>query len=330
MMALRMQSMRLFMSRKSFHALIFFALMLLVASGVSAQPENRRQPRGVRPVTVPISIFSKEELKDKQTEEILQVGNLIVREDDEQQTILSIRSIEEAPLQLAILIQEDLSSNVNLELNGLRNFIRRLPENSRVMVAYLRGGSIQTRQRFTTDLEKAANSLRIVTGNAFSAPASPYEGVSEALSRFDALPTGRRAILLVSDGLDTSRGIDSSSPTQSLDLDQAILKAQRRSVAVYSFYSPAGSTGGGNSILSLNGQGSLQRLADETGGRAFFQGSGAPVSFEPFFKDLTLSFKRQFALTYLSTHMNKGYHKLRINSTNPQIKIEHPRGYYYR
>lgn len=329
MIALRIQSKVRFMSRKSFRPFFFILLTMAISYSVSAQPE-RRQTRGVRPVTVPISIFSKDELKEKQNEEILQAGNLIVREDDEQQTILSIRSLEDAPLQLAILIQEDLSSSVNLELQGLRDFIRRLPENSRVMVAYLRGGSIQTRQRFTTDLEKASNSLRIVTGNSFSAPSSPYDGLSQALGRFDALPLGRRAVLLVSDGLDTSRGIESSSPALSLDLEQAILKAQRKSVAVYSIYSPTGSNGGGNSILNLNGQGSLQKLADETGGRAFFQGSGAPVSFDPFLKNLTLSFKRQFALTYLSTHTNKGYHKLRINSTNPQIKIEHPRGYYYR
>ncbi|MGI8468157.1 MAG: hypothetical protein ACR2N3_06875, partial [Pyrinomonadaceae bacterium] len=82
--------------------------------------------------------------------------------------------------------------------------------------------------------------------------------------------------------------------------------------------------------LALNGQSSLQKLADETGGRAFFQGTGAPVSFDPFFKDFTLSLKRQFVLTYLSTHPEKGYHKVQINSTNPDIKIEYPNGYYYR
>jgi hypothetical protein len=39
---------------------------------------------------------------------------------------------------------------------------------------------------------------------------------------------------------------------------------------------------------------------------------------------------RQFALTYLSTHMTKGYHKVEVMSTNPAIKIEHPKGYYAR
>ena len=308
------------------------SLVFLLASLFSlafAQPE-KGQTTKVRPVTIPISIFSKTELKERQAEEFLEAGNLIVKEDGDSQTVLSIRSIENAPLELAILIQEDLSTSFNLELDGLEDFILHLPPNSRVMVAYLRGGAIQVRQKFTSDLEKAAKSLRITTGSAAFAPSSPFQGLSDALPRFDALPLGRRAVLLISDGLDVSRGLDSASPSQSLDLEQAILKAQRKSVAVYSFYTTSSATQNGNSILSLYGQGSLQKLADETGGRAFFQGTGAPVSFEPFLKDLSLSLKRQFALTYLSTHSAKGYHKIQINSTNPQIKIEYPKGYYYR
>jgi hypothetical protein len=45
---------------------------------------------------------------------------------------------------------------------------------------------------------------------------------------------------------------------------------------------------------------------------------------------LNLALNRQFALTYLSTHPKKGYHKVQVTSTNPEIKIEHPKGYYYR
>jgi VWFA-related protein len=199
------------------------------------------------------------------------------------------------------------------------------------MVAYLRSGTTQIRQRFTDDLEKAAESLRIVIGSAAGGPNNPYEGVTESLQRFDALPTGRRAILLISDGLDPSRGLDASSILQSPDLERAILKAQRKSVAVYSFYSSASLTdNNNNSNLILLAQGALARLSEETGGRAFFQGSMSPVSLDPFFRDLDLALTRQFALTYLSTHMKKGYHKIQVNSTNPQVKIEHPKGYYYR
>jgi len=54
------------------------------------------------------------------------------------------------------------------------------------------------------------------------------------------------------------------------------------------------------------------------------------VSFVPFLRDIDLLLVRQFALTYLSTHMNQGYHRVEVTSTNPDVKIEHPKGYYYR
>jgi hypothetical protein len=136
---------------------------------------------------------------------------------------------------------------------------------------------------------------------------------------------GRRAILLVSDGLDLSHGPDSSSAGQSLDLQRAITQAQRRSVAVYAFYAPT--VAAGNLILGANAQGSLLRLAEETGGRAFFQGTGAPVSFDPFIKELTTSLDHQIALTYLSTHTEKGFHRIHVRSLSPGVQIDHPSGY---
>lgn len=198
------------------------------------------------------------------------------------------------------------------------------------MVAYARGGSPEIRQKFTDDLEKAAGSLRIVLSTNSVSPRSPYDSIVDILNRFDSLPAGRRAILFISDGLDLSSGISSSSPTQSNELDKAILRAQRRSVAVFSFYTPTVVSEDGRSPLVLNGQSSLQRLSDETGGRAFFQGSIAPISFEPFFRDLNILLNRQFLLTYLSTHMKRGYHRIEVTSTNSEIRIEHPKGYYYR
>ncbi len=302
--------------------------ILLFCGAVYGQSKPDKQK--VRTVSIPISIFSKQELRQGQAEELLQVDRLIVREEREEQTILSIRSVVDAPLALAILIQDDLASEFNLQLRDISEFIRSLPRGSRVMVAYVRGGSLEIRQKFTTDLQSAASSMRVVNSSESSSPRNPFDGVNDALNRFDALPTGRRAILLVSDGLDLSQGIAGSSPSQSTELDRAILRAQRRGVSVFSIFSPTVSTGNGNSVLTLNGQGSLSRLADETGGRAYFQGSVAPISFNPFFRELGILLNRQFLLTYLSTNMKKRYYRVEVVSTNPAIKIEHPKGYYYR
>ncbi len=319
------------MTTKKLHQLFAALLLLIFVFGISfGQDTEKKKNQGVRVMTIPISIFTKKELKKNRVTEFIEAGNITVKEDTENQKILSIRSVSNTPLSLAILIQDDLNSRVNLQLKDIKEFIRSLPEGSRVMVAYIRGGTIQVRQKFTKKLDKAAKAIRIVLSSSAVAPRSPYDGVLDALKRFDGLPTGRRAILLVSDGLDVSQGFANSSPLLSNDLHRAILKSQRRGVAVYSFYSSATYTETGNSILVGNGQGSLNKLADATGGRAFFQGTFTPVSYLPFFKDLTLALNRQFALTYLSTHMKKGYHKVEVISTNPEVRIEHPKGYYHR
>lgn len=254
----------------------------------------------------------------------------MVHEDGDEQTILSIKSVGESPLSIAILIQADLASGFNLQIKDIQDFIRGLPTGTRIMVAYLTNGSPQIRQRFTEDKELAARSLRAVSGSSIEAPRSPYSGIEDIVGRFDATPTGRRAILLFSDGLDTTNGMNLASVAQSSDLEQAILKSQRRSAAVYSFYYPTALTDRAGSILSLGAQGALEKLSTETGGRAFMSGLTAPISFLPFFKDINLALNRQFSLTYLSTHMKKGYHKVKVSSTNPEIRIVHPKGYYYR
>ncbi len=274
------------------------------------------------PVTIPISI----KVSGAKPEPELQTIDLTVSEDGDPQTILSIRAIgTNSPLTLAVLIQDDLVSSIGNEIKPLREFIRQLPRGSRVLVGYLRSGSLQVRQKFTTDQEKAGKALRVPVGVASAAPYNPYVEVIEAIKRFDSQPSGRRAILLVSDGLDTSHGLDSSSATRSIDLQRAITEAQRRGIAVYSFYAP--SVAGRDQILIGNAQGSLQKLSDDTGGRAFFQGTGAPVSFDPFIREVSSLLNKQIALTYLSTHPGKGFHRIDVRSLTPGVKVDFPAGY---
>src|SRR5215208_1815972 len=214
-----------------------------------------------KPVTVPVTTRVKEETE-------LQNIDLSIHEDGEPQTIISLRGIgTSSPITLAVLIQEDLVPSVGNEIKDLAEFIRTLPRGSRVMIGYLRTGSLQVRQKFTTDLERAASSLRPPAGFASAGPYNPYVEVIEALKRFESQPLGRRAILLVSDGLAVSRGVDPSVPTQSIDLQRAINESQRRSVAIYGFYAPT-QVAAANPSLVGNAQSSLLRLSDETGGSA--------------------------------------------------------------
>lgn len=189
------------------------------------------------------------------------------------------------PLNLAILIQDDLDSQVGNELGVTRDFIRSLPSGSSVMVGYLTTGTLQVRQPFTTDLDKAARSLRIPLSSNVASPYNPYVEVIEALRAFNGLK-GRNAVLLISDGLDTSRGFDASSSGNSTDLLRAIDHANKQDVMVFTFYAPSVGLTSRSRVAAHYGQNSLNRLANETGGKAFFQGSTGFVTFDSYFKRL--------------------------------------------
>ena len=308
---------------------IFCLVGLLLMSGAAfGQPPTQNVEGGTpsrgtgKPVTIPLTIRTG---SDRELPELQNI-DLVVSEDGEPQQILSVRGMGTNPITLAVLIQDDLVSSVANEIKPLAEFIRSLPKGSRVMIGYLRTGSMQVKQKFTSDLERAAKSMRPPSGFAGLGPYNPYVEVVDALKKFEAQPLGRRAILLVSDGLDISRGVDSSAPTQSIDLQRAINEAQRRGVAIYGFYSPTFASAA-NRTLAGNAQSSLLRLSNETGGLAFFQGMGAPVSFEPFIRELDVSLQKQAALTFLSTHLDKGFHKIEVKSATPGVRIAVPSGY---
>src|SRR5215213_4722920 len=176
----------------------------------------------------------------------------------------SLQGIE--PLNLAVLIQDDLVSQVSNEIGVTRDFIRSLPQGSRVMVGYITTGSLQVRQPFTTELKK-----------------------------FDDSWSNANAVLLVSDGLDTSRGFDSTAAGHTIDIDRTIKEANKRRVSIFSFYAPSEGLTSRSRLAASYGQSSLNRVSNETGGRAFFQGTTGFVTFDSYFSRLRETLNRQYA-----------------------------------
>jgi hypothetical protein len=199
------------------------------------------------------------------------------------------------PLNIAVLIQDDLTSQVANEIKVTKEFIRTLPAGSRVMVGYITSGHLQVRQPFTTDVNHAANSLRIPLASTSASPFNPYVEVIDALKKFDSSWEGNNAVLLISDGLDTSRGFDVTAAGHTLDIDRTIKEANRRKISIYSFYAPSVGFTSHSRLAASYGQSSLNRVSNETGGRAFFQGTSGFVTFDSYFKRLRDELNRHYA-----------------------------------
>jgi hypothetical protein len=199
------------------------------------------------------------------------------------------------PLNIAVLIQDDLISRVGNELGVTRDFIRSLPAGSRVMVGYITAGSLQVRQPFTSDLDRAAKSLRIPIASTSASAYNPYVEVIDALKKFDPSWKGHNAVLLISDGLDTSHGFDATSAGQTIDIERTISEANRRNTAIFSFYAPSVGLTSRSFLAASYGQSSLNRVSHDTGGRAFFQGTTGFVTFDSYFNRLRAELNRQYA-----------------------------------
>src|SRR5258708_24981360 len=150
------------------------ASLLLIGQLAQGQRSQRdgKKSGGAKPVTVPVTI----RLRDPKREVEMRFVDLILKEDGELQTILSIRKPSENPITLAILLQDDLVSSISTEAKGIANFARRLPPGSRVMLGYIRTGTLDVRRRFTSDLEKVAAGVRPPMGLASAGPCDPLVG----------------------------------------------------------------------------------------------------------------------------------------------------------
>ena len=303
------------------------ALILVATASLGAQRQEREATVAGRDVTIQVTVHPHND-RARAAAAQFQADDFTVREEKRSQRIISVKRPGEAPPILAVLIQDDLVSRVNNEIKGIKEFIRRLPEGSRVMTGYITSGSFSVAQDFTTDLARAADSLRILRSSESAAPFNPYVEVVEALRRFDTQPAGQRMALLVSDGLDVSHGFRSASPFQSIDLDRAISEAQRRGVAVFTFYAPSVGLTSVSRIAVNYGQGSLNRLADETGGEAFFTGTDF-VTFDPYFREFNDLLARQWLVTYRSANTGSGFRRIEV-TTEANLHLHYPAGYRVR
>ncbi|HUK89524.1 MAG TPA: VWA domain-containing protein [Blastocatellia bacterium] len=303
---------------------------LLFGSGITrADQPAGQQDQGTqagRDVTIPVTVQKKSNKRAVATA-ALKSDDFSVREMDRPQTIVSVSSPTQAPPIIEVLIQDDLTSRLDNEIKGIKQFIAGLPDGSRVLTGYVTAGSLSVAQDFTTDRRRAADSLRVIRGAGAGSPYNPYIELSEGLKRFDSQPAGRRVVLFISDGLDTSHGFWDADPNQSMDLNRAIRDAQDRSVAVFTFFAP----GPGTHRLSMAtnfGQGSLDRLTQETGGDAMFEGATL-VTFSPFLKELQSLLNDQYLVTYHSLNTGAGFRPISV-STETGAKLLYQKGYWVK
>jgi len=225
---------------------------------------------------------------------------------------------DRAGLELFLLLDDASDMSLGSQLDDLRRFINAQPATTAISVGYMRNGTVDIVQNLTTDHASAAKALRLPLGSV-GAYASPYLSVVDLIKRWPESPV-RREILMISNGIDPLGG-GPSNPY----LDSAIEQAQRDRVLIYTIYA-TGVGHLGHSFWRFNwGQNNLSRLADETGGEAYFQGFGTPIAFAPYLEDFTNKLDHQYLLTFLAKAGKKaGFQRVKLQTEVPNADLVVP------
>jgi hypothetical protein len=239
---------------------------------------------------------------DSKSDQMPTISNVILSVNGKKEQLTGWTQVPPTGAQIALLIDDSLRESVGRELNSLRAFATGLPPGTELFIGYMRNGMVIPVSPFTTDHAAAAQGLRLPMGIP-GVNASPYFSLSGFVKHWPSNRPAARFVMMITNGVDPYNGSTSIMNQDSPYVQAAVEDAQRAGVAVSSIYfADAGFGGGGGrrgrgGSASFSGQSYLAQVAEGTGGTAYWQGIGNPVSMIPYLDQ----FKRSISETYVAT-----------------------------
>ncbi len=203
-------------------------------------------------------------------------------------------------LELVILIDSSVRNSLGNQLQDIAQFIKTLPPNVRVGVAYMRFGRAEMASPLSSDHAQAIGGLHLPGGTPGS-NGSPYFSLSDLAKNWPQADNAtRREVLMVTDGVDDyNRRYDPEDPYVQAAMKDSI----RAGLVVYSIYWTGRGRADATAYANNTGQNLLVQVTEATGGKNFWQGSGNPVSIGPYLDELSRRLRNQYELTF-STRFN--------------------------
>jgi len=235
-----------------------------------------------------------------------------VYEDGVEQEIRRFELVRDVPIYAGVLLDtsgsmgegngERLKSAVRGALTFFENVIT--PKDRAAVITFADEPSLAV--RFTNQQEVLAGGL---AGLEAVGDTALHDSIVYALYYFGGLK-GKRAIILLSDGQDYG---------SKYGFNEALDYAKRSGVAIYSI---------GLDLKEFEVRTKLQRLSEETGGRAFFIGATGELGkvFETVEKEL----RSQYLLSYQSSNPGRDdkFRAVEVKIAKPGIEAKTVRGYY--
>jgi|SRR5579863_1099806 len=267
------------------------------------------------------------------------VGNLEKRdftvfEDGKLQTITDFTRETDVPLTLALLVDVSESQErlIDVERRAAHDFFTKVLRQKDEAFLISFGAEAELLQDSTNSpklLLDGLNQLRlsVPVGGLHPGPVPTAQNLAGTIL-YDAVylaaneklkgEVGRKAIIVITDGVDTGSKISR---------DQSIEASQRADSIIYSiFYQDAaayGPFGGGG-----GGYGELQRMSSDTGGRVFRV--DRKYTLEDVFRDLQEELRSQYSISYTPTNSKHDgtFRKIDLKTSTKDYKVQTRKGYY--
>jgi VWFA-related protein len=249
----------------------------------------------------------------------LDMQDFVLEEDGKRQEILHFARENELPLTIGMLI--DTSPSVrpvfDEEKDTAVSFLESIlkPNDLALVIGFDR--SVTLVQDFTDrarSLKSAINDLQIGGGTSL------YDAIYLACNEKLGYEAGRKTIILISDGEDT---------TSKTKFFEALVAAHQSDTVIYSisnsqrgFFARGGAVGGGGD------PGTLRKFSEETGGATFFVDRGN--TFKKIFDQIAQELRSQYSLGYISTNSSKDgkFRQIRIVPRDSSYIVRARKGYY--
>jgi VWFA-related protein len=304
-------------------------------------------------------------VRDKHGEIVrnLTQDDFTLEEDDRPQTIRYFARETDLPLTLGLLVDTSMSQRrvLDQERSASSTFLDQVLRVNKDMAFVIHfDREVELLQDLTSSRQKLQAALGLLQtpqrsqeGGANSSGSSPrsrrggggwsggtmlYDAVYLASNELMKKQQGRKAVIVLSDGVD--RG---SKET----LASAVEAAQRADTLVYSilFASEQGYGGGGGfggrgigrhgggrggypQETRPNGKKTLEQISKETGGRLFEVSKKQPI--EQIYDQIQQELRNQYSLGYTPDRADTGagYHKIRLMTKQKDLIVQARGGYY--
>ena len=256
----------------------------------SAFPQGEKEGQGQITVTVlpkhegdQAPNVSAQEMTIKVNGKDSKIGNLVRKGDKD-------------PVELAVLIDSSARTSLGRQLEDISQFVKSLPPNIRSTIGYMTNGRTVLSGPFSTDHAEVLKGLHLPLGSAGS-NGSPYFCLSDLAKSWPSQDReARREVLMITDGVDEfNRRFDPDDPY----VQAAVADSVRAHQVVYAIYWRNQGRADNTQYSNNAGQNLLVELTETTGGKSFWQGSGNPVSFQPYLEELTRRFQNQYELSLI-------------------------------